>query len=116
MKATASPFKRADKYFGLVIRARGACEHCGDTYVLQCAHGFSRSYRNTRWHEDNAFCLCRACHMYYTHHPLEWDDWLKAKWGDVLYGQMRALALSTEKPDVKELARYWENFYKELAA
>lgn len=27
-----------------------------------------------RWADDNALCMCAAHHMYFTHSPLEWED------------------------------------------
>jgi 5-methylcytosine-specific restriction endonuclease McrA len=94
--------KACDALFGKIIRARGACESCGQTWDLQCAHGFSRRYRSVRWDEVNAFCLCRGCHMKFTHRPLEWDDWLKADWGEVRYWEIRHIALTAPNPDLDE--------------
>lgn len=88
-----------DATCGELVRSRGHCEECGTSSDLQWAHGFSRRYRNTRWDTRNGFALCRGCHFRFTHRPLEWDDWLRAKWGDDLYDEIRALALSTEKVD-----------------
>lgn len=73
--------RRMDKNFSLYIRGRGHCEsgrekHAG---VLQCAHGFSRRYTATRWDTRNAWCLCAGCHKYYTHHPIEWDEWMRSR-------------------------------------
>lgn len=95
-----------DRLFSLLVRQPAHCEsrrlgrHAG---VLQCAHGFSRGYHAVRWDRRNAWCLCQACHMYFTHHPIEWDVWLYETWGEELYGEMRALALTHRKPDVREL-------------
>ncbi len=95
-----------DRLFSQIVRRKGFCvsrrsaRHGG---VLQCAHGFSRGYHAVRWDVRNAWCLCQACHMYFTHHPLEWDLWLQETWGEELYDEMRALALTHRKPDVREL-------------
>ncbi|HMI47106.1 MAG TPA: HNH endonuclease [Gemmatimonadaceae bacterium] len=95
--------KTADELFGKVVRAPGVCYRCGTEFGLQCAHGFSRSYRATRWDLRNGFCLCRGCHVYFTHRPIEWDNWLQVEWGDDLYAEMRALALSGVRPDHKAI-------------
>jgi len=93
--------READKLFSLIIRSPGFCTECGTTENLQCAHGFSRRYRSIRWNEANAFCLCRGCHMRFTHRPLEWDDWIRGRWGDDLYAWLRSAALDiTTKVDV----------------
>lgn len=90
-----------DRLFSVLTRAPGVCVHCGATERLQCAHGFSRRYRSVRWDSRNAFCLCQGCHMFFTHRPLEWDEWLRNRWGNALYTELRALALSTEKVDLE---------------
>ena len=94
---------QADKRFGEIVRSIGMCEsgrleHKGN---LQCAHGFSRRYRTTRWDLKNAWCLCAGCHKYYTERPLEWDDWLIARWGRPTYEAMRFKALAGYKIDTK---------------
>lgn len=92
-----------DRLFSLRIRARGHCESRRDTHAgnLQCAHGFSRRYLAVRWNEFNAWSFCAGCHIFYTHHPLEWDDWLAERWGAALYGVMKTMALSGERPDLE---------------
>ena len=101
-----------DRLFSLHIRNRGACEsgrpnHAGG---LQCAHGFSRRYLGVRWNESNAWALCAGCHTFYTHHPIEWDDWLADKWGLAFYSAMKGMALQTTvKVDL-------EGVYQELTA
>lgn len=91
---------KADALFSVIVRAPGFCMNCGATQNLQCAHGFSRRYRNTRWDERNGFALDRACHVYFTHRPIEWDDWMLKRMGLTMYEEVRALALSTQKVDV----------------
>lgn len=95
--------KVCDGLFGKIIRSTGECVHCAQTFDLQCAHGFSRGYRAVRWDERNAFCLCRGCHLYFTVRPIEWDDWLRARWGDELYTELRTLALHGPNPKLAEM-------------
>lgn len=98
--------RRCDTLFGQIIRLPGRCYICGSTEVIQCAHGFSRSYRATRWDERNAWCLCRRHHMYFTQKPLEWDDWMRSEMGEALYAEVRTLATTGRNPDYSEtLAR-----------
>lgn len=89
-----------DRLFSVLTRASGVCLNCEATERLQCAHGFSRRYRNARWDFRNGFCLCQGCHMFFTHRPLEWDDWLRDRWGEDLYAEIRSLALGTTKVDL----------------
>lgn len=101
--------QRADKLFSLIVRSVGRCEsgrpnHAGP---LQCAHGFSRRYEGTRWNRYNAFCLCAGCHVYFTHRPLEWDDWLLAQMGEC-YGPLRNKALLGGKQDMEQVIAFLE--------
>lgn len=101
--------RACDKLWSLIVRRRGACESSGrlaSEAVLQAAHGFSRRYRATRWNLLNGFCLSAAAHVYYTHRPLEWDQWLRDRWGEPVYNELRRIALAGKKPDLEEtLAR-----------
>lgn len=103
-----------DDLFGKIVRHRGRCENreCGATTDLQCAHGFSRRYRKVRHDLRNGFCLCKGCHMRWTHDPIGWEDWLRSQWGDDQYRQIRFLAISGPRADLSETAarlrRVWE--------
>lgn len=49
--------------FSRIVRSRGHCERCGDSYgPFDTAHIVRRRYSATRCVEDNAWCLCRGCH------------------------------------------------------
>lgn len=71
----------ADELFAKIVRSAGKCFKCGNTYNLQCAHIISRGYFGTRYDFDNALCLCSGHHVWYTHHPLEWEDFIDEKLG-----------------------------------
>jgi hypothetical protein len=103
-KKGATLLATADALCGQLVRARGMCEvdGCDARTDLQWAHGFSRSYRKIRHDLRNGFCLCRSHHMGFTVNPIAWDDWLRAKWGDAQYAQMRFLALSGPRANLKE--------------
>lgn len=52
----------------------------------QCCHVMSRRYRAIRWNEDNAVAMCAAHHMYFTHNPLEWEQFCRDEgidWDDL---------------------------------
>lgn len=113
----AAATKKCDELFSLLVRARDrCCVICGSTSFLQCAHGFSRSYHAVRWDFRNAWALCRACHVRYTHRPLEWGVWLNARWGDALEAEVKALALTHRKPDVFELKTELAEMWQQVAA
>lgn len=114
-----SPLAKCDAVFGKIIRLPAVCVHCGGTDVIQCAHGFSRRYRAVRWDERNAFPLCRGCHMYFTHRPLEWDEWLINRWGLKVYNEIRDLALHGRNPNLTDtlaaLRARWAELESEAA-
>jgi hypothetical protein len=71
--------KKADKLFSERIREEAICWAKYETPPacngnIQCCHVMSRRYRAIRWSEDNAVAMCAAHHLYYTLHPLEWED------------------------------------------
>ena len=106
-KSTPAQLAReADKLWSLIVRQHGGCEVAVGVGVKGCsggyqaAHGFSRRYRHTRWLPLNGFCLCAGHHVYYTHRPLEWDDYIKRAWGQDVYNDLRLIALRAFKPDV----------------
>lgn len=88
---------RADKLFSQIIRSRGACQACGKTLNLQCAHVISRRFANTRCDEDNAFCLCAGCHMYYTDHPVEFGTFVLTLMDEADYTALTARSQRTTK-------------------
>lgn len=95
--------EEADKLFSLAVRSVGRCESGRDTHLgnLQCAHGFSRSYKAIRWDRRNAWSFCAGCHTYYTHHPIEWDLFMMDRLGVTVYCDLRDLALTHRMPDLE---------------
>lgn len=99
---------RADKYFSLIIRSRGACRACGKTLNLQCAHVISRRYSHTRCVEDNALCLCAGCHMFYTDHPVDFGELVNDLITTERYVELNAMSQQTGKVDWVKVAAEME--------
>jgi hypothetical protein len=104
--------KKADAAFSKLIRSRGICElapmrpetECSGP--LQCCHRVSRRYRAVRWNTLNAMAGCAAHHMYFTHHPLEWDQALLRSLGEHAVEGLKWMALNRPPEDPKDaLAR-----------
>ena len=95
--------KKADILFSLLIREAGQCFKCTNTYRLQCAHIITRGYFGTRWDIQNAVCLCSGCHVFFTYHPIEWEDFTDEKFGvelrPLLKQRARDYTKSGRKPD-----------------
>lgn len=106
---------QADALFSKFIRARdGACQVCGSTEFLQCAHIHSRSYKAIRVNPDNAVALCRSCHVRFTHRPLEWRQWVEGRFPGG-WEELSAIALTYRRVDWKaETARLRETIEQEL--
>ena len=97
---------KATRLHSLVVRARGACEHCGRSHLaLQCAHIIGRRYAATRTDPANAFCLCAGCHFRFTEWPLEFHDFVLGKIGADAYDDLRAKA----EAGVKANDLFWQD-------
>lgn len=103
--------KRSDALFSKLIRERdGMCVANGvivDTTVylgcngnLQCAHIHSRSYKSIRTDFKNAIALCAKHHVYFTHRPLEWQEFVESQWPGV-WDELKAKALEYGNVDWK---------------
>lgn len=91
---------QCDSLFSKLIRERdGHCLNCGGHDFLQCAHIVSRDYKAVRCSPDNAVCLCRSCHVYFTHRKIEWDVWVETMIGREAYDGIKSRALTYQTPD-----------------
>lgn len=90
---------RATKLHAELVRARGACERCGATDSLECAHIVSRRFSHTRCRLDNAWCLCARCHFALTADPLAHVEFAFATVGEAHYRTLREIALRRTKVD-----------------
>ena len=116
MTPTQKTHKNAcDTLFSQYIRSIGFCENChrtADEVQLQCAHWISRRYSNTRCDPENAFCLCAACHRWFTDHPTEFGRWAIQARGEDVYQRLLEASREPAKVDwadqrrvLKELLR-----------
>jgi 5-methylcytosine-specific restriction endonuclease McrA len=91
----------ADRLFSQYIRTRDGwtCQRCGSPFRIQCAHLIGRAYRAIRFAAPNATALCQGCHVYMTHRPLEWMDWVEERWPG-RWAMLKTQALAAhEHPD-----------------
>ncbi len=107
-----------DRDFSKLVRSVGRCEigkveNC-PSGNLQCAHGFSRRYKSVRWDVRNAWSACQGCHYWYTLRPLEWDDFLRERWGQDLYDELRALSLQLVRVDLKAVSENLKESLREI--
>ncbi len=89
--------KKAEDLFAAKVRARGYCEACGTDQMLQCAHILTRGYKQTAFDEDNAFCLCKSDHMFFTNRPIEWHDFVIYMIGEEKFASLREKAVQYHK-------------------
>jgi 5-methylcytosine-specific restriction endonuclease McrA len=87
-----------DRWFSMIVRSVGVCASCGTSERLQCAHVVSRRYLGVRYSIDNAMCLCAACHLRYTHRPLEWEQFVISRMGEPALLDIKRRALAFRGP------------------
>ena len=92
--------RKADDLWGKRIR-KEQCElsdlgtRCAG--VIQACHGFSRGYMGTRYSLENGFSGCAGHNFFAEIKPLEWDTYLRKRWGEAKYERLRDLALNFGK-------------------
>lgn len=101
-KAKSRYMQQADAAFSKLVKWRDGhtCQRCEKGDYPQCAHLVSRSYKSIRTELTNAVTLCRGCHVYFTHHPLEWEAWCNERWPGRLVS-LKAQALGYTRVDWK---------------
>lgn len=94
--------EQCDKLFAKLVKHRRICsvEGCDSGASIQCAHIISRSYLSLRCDFDNAIPLCAAHHTFWTHRPLEWEEWVNANL-DGRFETNKQLALANQRAGVK---------------
>lgn len=101
------PRGKATRLHSQLVRSRGSCEHCGSKVALQTAHIISRRFPLTRTDEDNAFCLCAACHRRFTEWPDEWMEFIHDEIGPSEFQRLKEK--SQGKITGKKAQEFWEN-------
>lgn len=83
--------RKLDAECSRVVRSQGYCTWCNMTEhdKLQCAHIFSRTYRNTRWSLKNLLCLCAGCHFKAHKNPVEFTELVRSHLGAYEYEILR---------------------------
>lgn len=74
-----------------IIRSYGQCAMCWsqDYSKLQCAHIFSRTYRNTRWDLQNLIPLCAGCHFKSHKNPILFSEFVREYLGNLKYLELK---------------------------
>lgn len=98
-----------DKLFSEIVRSIGQCEKCGSKTNLQCAHIYSRRYRNTRWDSLNALCLCAGCHFWAHQNPLDFAKFVEERLGEGTCEEIRQRAHSISHVDYEAVYENLKN-------
>lgn len=77
-------------------RDERTCRRCGTGEFPQWAHVYSRRYRAIRHDPLNAMVLCRNCHAWQTHNPLEGEEFFRSVLGEDTMTALRRKALGLE--------------------
>ena len=104
---------KLDKICSDLVRSRGICERCGPARYyefsqLQCAHIYSRTYRNTRWDLKNLLSLCASCHFWGHKNPIEFADWVRDHIGQENWQELRRRRNEIKRWTVNEMVEYYE--------
>ena len=111
---------KTDTIFSKCIRERDnhTCQWCGrQDGTLQCSHIFGRRHLATRWHPDNAKCLCFSCHRRWHENPVDAFKWVEGYLGDGLLQIVREQAHSVRKltkADREDIHRHYKAEYDRL--
>jgi len=102
-----------DVWFSKAVRHRDQhrCQYCFSEGT-DCAHVYSRARKSTRWSMDNALCLCRYHHRYFTANPIAFHDFLLKIWGEGHMDILREKVNQTYKT-TKELRKEISAHYRE---
>ena len=104
----------ADDLMSLFVRCRGGwvCQRCGSRKWedMQCAHIVRKgAYTAGRYREENAICLCAPCHVFFTHHEIEWRAWLIGFMGEGRLHDLEMVCQIRIGPhDYKAVAFYYQ--------
>lgn len=106
--------RKLDKECSDQVRSRGLCERCGPAIYyefseLQCAHIWSRVYRNTRWNLKNLLSLCASCHFWAHRNPLDFADWVRDHIGIENYNYLKQERNKIMKWTINGMVEYYES-------
>lgn len=92
------------------------CQRCGRMFPerkgqdAHCSHFLSRKFNSTRWHPDNAVCLCASCHAVVTDDHDEHVTLIKRILGSVRYErlkQRKQLVVRYRPADKREMSKHY---------
>lgn len=115
-RSKSSLTRSLDSLCSTIIRSRGQCDFCAYTETLQCAHIYSRSYRNLRWYLNNLLCLCAACHFEAHKKPIEFTFKVQNILGEEKLSDLVLKSQSIKKWTLDELISYEEKLKNYLAS
>jgi hypothetical protein len=70
---------------------------------LQWSHLIRRSYHATRWDPKASVGMCAAHHVWFTHHPIELDEWAAFWLGPTVFAELKRRALDGVRPDLEQI-------------
>jgi len=111
----------ADKWFSECVRlqANNTCQHTFKTNVtLDCCHIIGRRNKAVRWSMDNAICMSRSSHRYFTENPLEFAMFCKELLGEGHLDLLREKSnqiYKTTKRIRQEIAKHYREQHRKLS-
>jgi hypothetical protein len=81
------------------------CRRCGKPAV-DWSHVYSRRYKWLRWDLDNSCAMCKGCHLWWHHKPIESAAWWSFELGDDKFHALRLRAAKPRKTDPELVRAY----------
>lgn len=106
--------RKLDKICSEIIR-KNPCARCGEAQhnKLQCAHIFSRVYRNVRWDLLNLISLCTSCHFWAHRNPVLFTELIQnhlyREWN---YSKLKRRMQKSKKWTLLEMRELYESLKK----
>ena len=110
----------ADIWFSKCVRAAAdnTCARCGiQRERMECSHIHGRRHRTVRWDKLNAVCKCHACHRWWHENPTEGSLWFQKHKGQYMIDllmEKKNLKLKVPKGEEKEIAKHYQNEFKQI--
>lgn len=94
----------------------GTCARCLQQRPLQWSHWIGRANLRLRHDPANGFAHCVGCHKYFTHHPIQFEDWVVERVGPWCAAELKRLARLRSTVDLMALSVMLELECRKLGA
>jgi len=107
---------RLDSLTAQIVKMRDghACVQCGDTFLIDCGHVYSRRLIATRWALDNTFAQCRRHNTLHISQPAIYLCWYAERFGSEALMALHERAYSGKTYSDEELKQMVSDYEQRL--